>query len=356
MNPLHKKRMPDYNWQFKGKRIMKKLLSLLLILFFVSNVASSQTKKEFGVYEYVVRESEGTIDQISTDLTRAFTQAGWIVVTAIDASVPDKCPYKARVIILYNLSYMKNIMDANRKTGPYAIIDRINVFNDEQGVHVSVINPHSINRTVLMDDTKYYDLSEAHLQSLRSVIISAVKGKQSDKQYGELRDEGFIGKTMGIVAGGRFDEKIENEFVVPKGNLIDVAAKVGKSLTEKGKKWGTHDVYRIHFEEYGIEIIGITGTPMDSKSFEIVKSGSDDSREDFKCPGLAHAGAYPFEVVVSLDNDGVKVSMVAAMFRMKMYFEDAGTWAFMKNMTMPGSIADEIMDRISSALKEKNNR
>ena len=31
---------------------------------------------------------------------------------------------------------------------------------------------------------------------------------------------------------------------------------------------------------------------------------------------------------------------------MKMYFEDAGKWAFMKNMGMRGSIADEMTAQI----------
>jgi hypothetical protein len=34
---------------------------------------------------------------------------------------------------------------------------------------------------------------------------------------------------------------------------------------------------------------------MDTKSFEIVKAGSDKSRSKLACPGLAHAGAYPIE-------------------------------------------------------------
>ena len=35
--------------------------------------------------------------------------------------------------------------------------------------------------------------------------------------------------------------------------------------------------------------------------------------------------------------------------RMKMYFEDAGKWAFMKNMGMPGSIASETEAQIQAA-------
>jgi len=331
---------------------MRKFYNILLILIFASCVASSQIKNEYGVYESVLRNVQGTIDQISLNLTSAAYKAGWNVITTIDAGVPEGCPYKARVIVLYEPSYLKNVMDANRKTGPFAIIDRINIFQDEQGLHLSVVNPHSISRTVLMDDSKYSEVSELHLQSLRSLIISAVKGESSKQQYGQIRDEGFIGKTMGVIAGGRFDAKIENEITIPKGDLSEIADKVEKSLTIKGTKWGTHAAYRIQLNDYETVIIGITGTPMDSKSFTIVGSGSDDSREDFKCAGLAHAGAYPLELVVTHEKNDVVIRIVDAMFRMKMYFEDAGVWAFMKNMAMPGSIEDEIINRVLPAIKQ----
>lgn len=51
------------------------------------------------------------------------------------------------------------------------------------------------------------------------------------------------------------------------------------------------------------------------------------------------------------DKGIVRVQMVNAMFRMKMLFEDAGNWAFMKNMGMPGSIADEIQAQVSTGLE-----
>ena len=99
-------------------------------------------------------------------------------------------------------------------------------------------------------------------------------------------------------------------------------------------------------------ILGTTGTPMDSKSFEIVRHGSDQSREDFECPGIAYAGAYPVEVVVAGRDDEVKVYMTDVMYRMKMYFEDAGKWAFMKNMSMPGTIEEEVAEQIENGLDE----
>jgi len=81
-----------------------------------------------------------------------------------------------------------------------------------------------------------------------------------------------------------------------------------------------------------------------------VGAGGDDARQSYQCPGLAHAGAYPIEVVVTRDGEKVKVRTVDAMYRMKLFFEDAGKWAFMKNMGMPGSIHDEIAGQIKAAL------
>ena len=40
------------------------------------------------------------------------------------------------------------------------------------------------------------------------------------------------------------------------------------------------------------------------------------------------------------------------MYRMKMYFEDAGKWAFAKNMGMPGSMQDEMQSQIKKAFPD----
>jgi len=49
----------------------------------------------------------------------------------------------------------------------------------------------------------------------------------------------------------------------------------------------------------------------------------------------------------------VRVRVVDTMFRMKMYFEDAGKWAFMKNMGMPGSVEDEIAAQVRAATQAR---
>jgi hypothetical protein len=47
----------------------------------------------------------------------------------------------------------------------------------------------------------------------------------------------------------------------------------------------------------------------------------------------------------------VKVVTLHEMYRMKVYFQDAGNWAFIKNMRMPGQIEEEIIEISSSRLK-----
>lgn len=330
------------------QRLSISMLFLTALFFATAGMAS---EKEYGVYEYVVKKAQGSFEQVSADLHAAASGAGWKILAAIDAGPMEDCTYKARVFVLYNADYAKHIMTANSKTGPFAVLDRINLFEDEDGLNISIVNPNSINRTILLDNQKYEEMTDNHRMALRSVITSAVKGEISTKQYGEMRDRGYIGKTMGVVAGGPFNEKLEDEFVIPEGNPADIAAKIGKALQANGKEWGTHVVLSLPLPEHQLVILGIGGTPLDTESFEIVGSGDDDDRDDFACPGLAHAGAYPFELVVVKEGTDCKIRMVAPMFRMKIFFEDAGKWAFMKHMGMPGSIASEVTDRIKAELK-----
>jgi hypothetical protein len=100
----------------------------------------------------------------------------------------------------------------------------------------------------------------------------------------------------------------------------------------------------------GVAVLGVTGERMEARSFTIVGKGTDDSREDFACPGLDHAAAYPIELVFTEEDGSVNIHMVDAMFRMKMFFEDAGMMSFARNMGMPGSIADEIKSMVEAAL------
>ena len=311
-----------------------------------SDVQAQTTTPEQGVYEYVVRSAEGSVDSVADSVQASMARAGWQIVSDVRPGSPESCPYSARVILGYRPSYGDVVARANLRTGAFGLLDRINIFEDEDGVHVSAVNQRNIIRTVLMNDTGYADFVDQHMQSLRGAIEGGATGSPSQKQYGQIRDRGYIGRTMGVVAGGRFDGKVEEVAVVPGKPLSAVSDLIEERLAQVGPTWGTGLAFRLDLPDQRTVLFGTTGTPLDSRSFEIVGAGSDDARERFSCPGLAHAAAYPLEIVATSTDEGVAIRMVDAMYRMKMYFEDAGKISFMKNMTMPGSIASEIEDKL----------
>ncbi len=324
---------------------MKRLLAVLVLW------ALSLQAGEYGVYQYVLTGVRGDLPAISRAISEQATAAGFRVLAGYDYGLPEDCGYKGHLILLNDSAYTAQLMDINPLTAPFAVTDRINIFQDEAGTHISVVNPHSINRTMLMDDVKYEQLSESHLQKLRDMITAAAEGTPSTKEYGQMRAEGFISKTMGVMAGGAFSEKIEDLFVIKNAQWREVAGKVSDALSKPGPEWGMYAAFSLPLESHRLSIIGVTGRRMEARSFEIVGAGDDEEREDYVCAGIADAGAYPFSLVVAQDGADVKVRMVTAMYRMKIFFEDAGKWAFMKNMTMPGSLADEVKEMIGQKLK-----
>lgn len=328
------------------------ILSLIVAAFFGPFFAAADDEKQ-SVYQFVVSPADLTIDEAVAALENRAPKHGFNVLASIEAGVPEDCSYRAHVLLLYKEDYGLRLMEANSQTAPFALVDRVNVFEDENGVHVSIVNPRSINRTVLMDDPTYAGLTGSHTADLRSFIAACVPGTPSEKQYGQERKKGYIGRTMGVMAGGKFADKIQTKAEVAGGELQQIAEKIRSALNMPGTEWGMHLVYSLPLPEYDLVVLGVSGTPMDSKSFSIVRAGSDKSRKRLSCPGLAHAGAYPMSVVIAKEGDAIRVKLIDTMYRMKMYFEDAGKWAFMKNMGMPGSIEDEIVQMINKGLQEE---
>lgn len=329
-----------------GGHMLKRLITWL----FLSVIISGINAKEYGVYQFVLTRVQGDIATITAQLKNNAVTAGFTVLADYDIGVPEDCTYKGHLILLNDSSYTEQMMRANAQTAPYAIVDRINIFQDEDGTHIAVVNPHSINRTMLMDDQQYETLSEAHLKKIRTLIMQSTQGTPSRKEYGQFRDAGFISKTMGVMAGGKFAEKIEDLFIKKNASWRTIATQVMQALRTPGPEWGMHAVFKLELAGYNTAVIGVTGRAMEAKSFDIVGAGDDDDRDDFDCPGIADAGAYPFSLVIKQAGNDVKIQMVTSMYRMKIFFEDAGKWAFMKNMTMPGSLTDEMHAMIKKGL------
>jgi hypothetical protein len=212
----------------------------------------------------------------------------------------------------------------------------------------------SINRTVV-SEMAFNDESQEIVKLLERFVADEFPSALRPDQYGQMRSRGLIGKTMGLIAGGPFDSKVERiARVRPEDgeNLLGVAERLYRGLDAAGgsRRWGVRPTYLYDATDHGVVIIGVTGEPMERRALQIVGAGNDDRRDGMSCPGIDHAAAFPIELVLVPEGDGFDVLMIDGMFRMKMYFEDAGKMKFAANMRMPGSIEDEIRDKVEESL------
>ena len=251
-------------------RNLSRPAAALAVALAVATAAGAAPAAPPGVYQYVVHQARGSVDAVASAIAAAAPGAGFQALARVPVGSPAGCGYRAEVVALFHPDYGRQVLAADRRTGPFAVVDRVNVFEDEKGVHVSVTNPRSVLRTVLMDDQKHAALVESHLQALRGLVSGAALGTPAGEDYGQKREKGHIGKTMGVMAGGPFGEKVAALSVVAGEDWKGVAERVRASLEKKGPKWGLHLAYALEIPEAETVVLGSTGTPMDSQSFQIV--------------------------------------------------------------------------------------
>ncbi len=320
----------------------------VLFLFFailLSTVVPAIAGEQYGTFVKVAENAGGGFDAVSKAVESGLQKAGWEILGTYDTGVPEGCNFRSRVVIFSSKDYAASIMK-NGMQASFALSLRAGIYEDETGINVAVVNPSSINRTII-DETKLDDLSSTSAKTIVDVLAEAVQGTGVKKQIGEIRNKGKI-SGMG---GGDFISKIK-EIHSTKDNTDDAFKKVSERVRDgilnNTKGWKL--TYRYDLSDHGAIIFGVTNTKMERRAFTI--AGEKRSSSSSKFPGIDHGASFPIEVVVYKDKGIVKVLTLDGMYRMKMYFEDAGMWAFMKNMSMPGEIEDEIVEMSVSKLNK----
>jgi len=318
-----------------------KIFILFCLILFLS--ASVGFAAEFGVYVKVAEKAKGSFDEVSSKVEAALKGAGWEILAAYNTGVPEGCKFRSRVIVFSSPAYTKSIM-SNGVKAAFALPLRAGIYEDETGINLAVVNPASINRTVI-HDTKLDELSLSTVNSVVDAIAKTVSGSIVKKQIGEIRSKGRVG-GMG---GGDFLNKIEEIYVASASpdTFKKVSELVKNGISGNKKNWKL--IYTLDLSAHNSVIFGITETKMEGKAFKI--AGEKRSSDSYRFPGIDHNAAFPIEVIVYKDGDKIKVVALNEMYRMKVYFEDAGKWAFMKNMAMPGQIEDEIFEIVKTHLK-----
>jgi uncharacterized protein (DUF302 family) len=301
---------------------------------------------DFGVYLRSVEKAAGSFDETVQGVEKALGEQGWLIVASYEVSVPDNCGLRAHTIAVHSPTYAEKLL-ARGVRAAFALPVRIVVYEDENGTHAAFMNPSSVNRTVLGDGVAE-TLAADTAAELSAIVAGAAGGTKVDRQAGQMRSKGRVSgpKMMG---GGKFDDRVEILFkkAAGEGMLEEIAGKVKAGI--EGNTAGWELVYTLDLLSQGAIVLGVNSKSMEARAYGI--AGEKRRSNTSPCPGIDHAAAFPIEIVVMEEGASVKVAILDGMYRMKLYFEDAGKLAFAKNMTMPGSIEKEIRRMALAKLK-----
>lgn len=217
------------------------------------------------------------------------------------------------VIVLKDKEYLNAVDKAKRKAF-FAIPLRVGVETKSSKSNISFLNPrytiaafsnkNKVKKAADQEKTKL-------LNDLKTVsgISGVPKGYGYSSDDDSIAEWSMMGKSIHTLNTiGKF-----------KNNK---SAKAAVNAALKAKKNGWSKVYELDLPN--AVVIGITKPAEEKEAFQI--------------GGTNHITAFPIELVIK----NGKVIALPEMYRMSLYFMDAGMGAFMAHMSMPGRIDDSI--------------
>ena len=298
--------------------------------------SAAGVEKAQGVYVTLLSGLKADVGETSAKAESALKGAGFAVLASFDNGVPPGCKAAARTIVFASEPWAAEVLSGGADKA-FGLPMRLAVYSDASGVSVSVVNPVSLLRTFYGSDVK----DAAALKAVEAVAAAlAPLGTVSPRQAGQMRDSGAIG-GMG---GGAFPDKVV-PILAPGKAPAEVAETIRAGVADAA---GWHTVYAYKASD-DVFVVGVTNAKTEGRAFGI--AGEKRATQANPFPGLDHAAAFPIEVVVTKKGAGSSVTLLKEMWRMKLYFEDAGNWAFMKNMQMPGDIQKEIEAAVRKAVR-----
>lgn len=313
------------------------ILALAAALVFSVASLAQAADKEQGVYIKVAEGMKADIGQTTGKVKDALKAGGFEVLADYTNGVPEGCSFKAATVVFTKSDYAAKMAAAGPDKA-FGLPLRVGIYEDEKGLNIAVVNTVSLNRTFFAGNVQ-----DAASQAVMDEVKNALKAAAAttSKHIGEIRTTGEIGG----IGGGKFADKMIQVATSDK-SVDEVAAAIDKGAANKS---GWHSVY-MYKPSADVAIVGLTNTAKtEGRAFDI--AGDSRSGKNYKFPGLDHAAAFPIEVLVYAKAGKTGVFITNEMWRMKLYFADAGMWAFTKNMGMPGQIQDEIVAAVTAALK-----
>jgi uncharacterized protein (DUF302 family) len=300
------------------------------------SASAAPIEKTQGVYVNLLSGLKAGLAETATKAETGLKAAGFTVLTAFDNGAPEGCRTKARTIVFASEPWTTDVLGGGADKA-FALPLRLALYEDESGLNIAFVNPVSLSRTLFASNDR--DAAAAKVVDNVAASLQLI-GPVAAKQAGQLRESGAIG-GMG---GGAFPDKIV-PVLAPAKSPSEVAEALKTGIADAA---GWHAVYSYKVSD-DVFVVGVTNAKMEGRAFGI--AGEKRATKTNVCPGLDHAASFPIELVVTKKGAGSSVTLLKEMWRMKLYFQDAGNWAFMKNMQMPGDIQSEIEAAVRKAVR-----
>ena len=362
------------------------LRRLIIILMFFSSVVFSS---EHGIYLQLIKNSDQNLTETIRAIANNLKSAGFKILAVRDVATPDivrekpeqQCGFTAKEVLFTSDEYVNFLTNYGSKYITAAML-RAAVYQTPHGTQVNIVDPETINRIVFNDlydndeEAKYNEVINK-TKMFRTKIIDAVhalgSGSTVNKPMPPVRSDEDLAessKDMFMMVGHMTFFTDEDQFpIIYKKKARDVQSQIPELISKiksniQTEKPGNDDIeYRltkspdvlkwktvaeIYSADKSAAILGITRPRTEGLSMDI--AGASRETAENKCPGIDHAGAFPIEVVIYQEGENLIVRTPREMFRMDMFFWDAGMKAFMNHMNMP-KLLDESLKHAMFRIK-----
>jgi len=357
----------------------KPMVLLIFALLFTTAYAS-----DFGVYEKIVEKAAGTPEEISSAITTGIESSNFTLLNKMKMHTPnlvrqdksEHSTFQAYVVLATSTKFDSLLVNFGNRYAANWIL-RIGIYQDENGTHVSITNQETMTRIICNDlnENDYQTVNNAAeelKQNLRKIILASVEGDDVSVQMPPIRSEERIRKAkkdMLMMVGPMTFFKNPKQFPILKevdvgGNaeetfkkvLSEVEQKIDQfrpSEKDKNYNWTSNPendlkwriACKVKLDGLNAAVLGLTRNRTEAVSFHIC--GMKRENESNTIPGIDHLTAYPIEVVIFEEDGKIKVGAAREMFRMDLFFWDAGKMAFMKYMNMPKMLDNSIKKAVT---------
>jgi hypothetical protein len=344
------------------------------ILFFIL-FSSILFASEHGIFLKTHQSITEEISEVEFQIVEALKTNGFDILYQSEVKSPDyvredsteHCGFKAKLIVFSSKQFVELLTKVDNK---YLIggFLRLGIYEDENGVNISIVDPETIARIIFNDlyendkEEEYKNIVNEVVQfkkELLTTIHSVKLGKVTSTAMPPIRDNEDLAessKDMFMMVGQMTFFNDEDQFPLiysdkkslpeVKNMFVENLKTFKPSVEDVEYRWTPNSKTDLQWKMVS-EVVSTNGKAMllgftrprtEGVSFNI--AGASRESETNMCPGIDHAASYPIEVLLMENNGIVNVYTQRQMFRMDMYFWDAGMAAFMDHMSMP-SILDE---------------